>query len=274
LEQIVPGEVDDIPRSQERVGADRAQQATVDLMVAPLRRDNKAIGVMSVANRLGDVASFDEVDVKLFETLANHASVALEKDRLEETVAQLTSLEEQLKHQAYHDSLTGLPNRTLFTNRVEHSLKRRDHSENPTAVLFIDLDDFKTINDSLGHAAGDELLIKVARRLQDSLRPTDTAARLAGDEFAILLERVKDENEAAAVASRIIESFEAALSIDGKEIAINTSIGIAVSRPQLNSAGDLLRNADVAMYRAKALGKGQCALFEPSITRQCSSGCT
>src|SRR5439155_4695664 len=131
------------------------------------------MGTIMVANRMGDVSTFDEEDLKLFETLSNHASVALEKGRLEESVAKLTELEGQLKHQAFHDSLTGLANRALFSDRVEHALVHRNRlHDNSIAVLFLDVDDFKTVNDSLGHEAGDQLLIAVAERLRSCLRPS------------------------------------------------------------------------------------------------------
>ena len=136
------------------------------------------------------LASRDE-DLRLFETLANNASVALQYDRLEQAVRQLRELQEQLQHQAFHDSLTDLANRSLFINRVEDALAAAGARR--VAVLFIDIDDFKTFNDSLGHAAGDELLLAVADRLRACLRPGDTVARLGGDEFALLLDRAGGE---------------------------------------------------------------------------------
>ena len=154
-------------------------------MVAPLPGEERVIGAIMLANRFGVVRSFDHDDLRLLDTLAGNASVALQYDRLEQAVNQLSLLQEQLHHQAYHDPLTNLANRSLFTDEVKSALADR---RGELAVLFIDLDDFKTVNDSLGHSAGDELLVSVASRLRSALRPGDTVARLGGDEFAVLLE--------------------------------------------------------------------------------------
>ena len=166
-------------------------------------------------------------------------------------------LEEQLRHQALHDSLTGLANRALFSDRVQHAIERsRRAAESSLAVLFLDLDDFKTINDSLGHGAGDELLVEVGRRLEQTLRPGDTAARLGGDEFAVLLE----DTEAAApqeVAAWLLEAFESPFVVQGKQVQVHSSIGIASDTPSTTGPDELLRNADLAMYVAKQRGKGR-----------------
>lgn len=172
-------------------------------------------------------------------------------------------LEEQLRHQALHDPLTGLPNRVLFTDRVTHALARRDAGLD-TAVLFLDLDDFKTVNDSLGHAAGDEILVKVAERLLAVLRREDTACRLGGDEFAVLLEDAAPE-AAVAVAGRILAAFRPPFSVGGRELTLRGSIGVAMRHDAKGTADDLLRNADTAMYAAKAMGKDRHAVFEPGM---------
>jgi diguanylate cyclase (GGDEF)-like protein/PAS domain S-box-containing protein len=175
-------------------------------------------------------------------------------------------LEDQLAHRAFHDVLTGLPNRSLFTDRVEHALARRVREPGKIAVLFLDVDDFKTVNDSLGHAAGDELLVAIARRIDECLRGGDTAARLGGDEFAILLEDVADPAEAAGVADRVIEALRPPFDIDGKRTFTYASIGIATSSGTPGErAEELLRNADVAMYIAKRRGKGGHEFFEPDM---------
>ena len=178
-------------------------------------------------------------------------------------VSDRKELEAQLVHQAFHDGLTGLANRTLFTERVEHALARAGQGD--LAVLFIDLDDFKHVNDSLGHAAGDQLLIAAARRLQGCLRPTDTAARLGGDEFAVLLERVTDAESAAAVAGRVLDTLHQPFGLNGRTIPIKASLGVATGRPGADEADELLRNADVAMYAAKAGGKDRYELFHPDM---------
>ncbi len=181
-------------------------------------------------------------------------------------VSERKAFEEQLAHQAFHDSLTMLANRALFADRVEHALARANSEQSGLAVVFGDLDDFKTINDSLGHGAGDRVLIEVARRLAATVRPTDTAARFGGDEFAVLLERVGDDEEATEVAERILEAFSAPIQLDETEVFVRTSIGIAIVRGGKSSTpADLLRNADVAMYIAKRDGKGGYRVFEESM---------
>ena len=153
-------------------------------MLAMLPGEDRVIGTLMLANRYGVVRDFSADDLKLFETLANNASVALQYDRLEQAIERLKDLQQQLRHQAYHDSLTDLPNRALFIDSVRDAL---DEAPDELAVLFIDVDDFKTVNDTLGHAVGDELLVAVADRLRTCVRPQDEIARLGGDEFAVRL---------------------------------------------------------------------------------------
>jgi diguanylate cyclase (GGDEF)-like protein len=234
-----------------------------DALVAPLRGDRNMLGLMIVANRLGDVSTFDDDDVRLLETLARHAGVALENGRLGESLNQLTELKEQLRYQAYHDSLTGLANRALFLERVAEACAAPRRRGGPV-VLFVDLDDFKTVNDSLGHGAGDALLSAVADRLRGCLRPTDLAARLGGDEFAILLESGEVEH-ALAIGERIIGALRAPFWIDGNEVDVRASVGIAARVLPDDTPDNLLRNADVAMYTAKAGGKARVALFQPEM---------
>jgi diguanylate cyclase (GGDEF)-like protein/PAS domain S-box-containing protein len=183
-------------------------------------------------------------------------------------VSERKAFEEQLSHQAFHDAVTGLANRALFKDRVEHALERQTRASVPVSVLFMDLDDFKTINDSLGHAAGDRLLGEVGDRLKSSLRQADTAARLGGDEFAILLEDGGDGVDAAEVAVRILAALEGPFHLEGKEVFVRASIGIAsadTSSVGPEGAEELLRNADVAMYMAKEAGKGRYQVFEPAM---------
>ena len=172
---------------------------------------------------------------------------------------------EAVTHQAFHDPLTDLANRALFTDRVAAALARRGDAELTVAVLLLDLDDFKTVNDSLGHAAGDELLVAVASRLRSCVRPGDTLARLAGDEFAILLDELDDEADAVAVAKRVGKRLEAPFEIEAMEIAVRASIGISLGKDVDARPEDLMRDADVAMYEAKARGKGGYRVFEPHM---------
>jgi diguanylate cyclase (GGDEF)-like protein/PAS domain S-box-containing protein len=173
-------------------------------------------------------------------------------------------LEDRLAHQAFHDALTGLPNRALLVNRIEHALERARRSGDDVALLFLDLDDFKTINDSLGHAAGDELLVEIAARLQETLRSADTAARLGGDEFALLLEDTKGIAGATIAAERLIEAVARPIQLGSTEVLGRASIGIVFGTPG-ETAGDLLRNADVAMYRAKSAGGNRFEIFAPEM---------
>jgi diguanylate cyclase (GGDEF)-like protein/PAS domain S-box-containing protein len=182
-------------------------------------------------------------------------------------VSERLALLEQLRHQAFHDSLTGLPNRALFEDRLRRALVRLRRGGGFAAVMFVDLDDFKTVNDGLGHAAGDELLRVTARRLEETLRSQDTAARLGGDEFAVLLEDLVDEREALAIAERVRCALEPPVTVAGHRVAPSASIGVACPGA-LDSADELLRNADVAMYAAKERGKAQVALFEDAMRRQ------
>ncbi len=173
-------------------------------------------------------------------------------------------LEAQLTRQAFHDALTGLPNRALFTDRVSHALRRRGRQHRGVVVLFVDLDDFKAINDSLGHAAGDRVLQEVGERLRTTVRPGDTVARLGGDEFAFLLEDVADPRDADEVAERVASALATPLAVGGVEVALRASVGIALAQDG-DAAADLLRDADTAMYTAKARGGGAYERFVPAM---------
>jgi diguanylate cyclase (GGDEF)-like protein/PAS domain S-box-containing protein len=183
-------------------------------------------------------------------------------------ISERKSFQDELEHQAFHDTLTGLPNRALFRNRVEHALLGRRRDRLPVAILFLDVDDFKYVNDSLGHAAGDLVLGEVAHRLEDCMRPVDTAARIGGDEFAILIRDAESELQAIEIAQRLMGAVSAPIALDGRDLALATSIGIAFSDQHMVSSRDadeLLRNADAAMYMAKENGKGGYRIFEPEM---------
>jgi diguanylate cyclase (GGDEF)-like protein len=220
-------------------------------MAAPVHEDGRVIGALLLSSfRPGRVFARAEQD--MLSSFAEHASLALTDARRVDTML----------HQALHDALTGLPNRALFTDRIQHALVQGRRRGTACGVIFLDLDRFKTVNDSLGHGAGDELLVVVARRIDESLRSADTAARLGGDEFAVLLEDLAGPAEAVLVAERIAETLDAPIVVQGREVYVKASIGIAVGG---QDASELLRKADVAMYRAKTDGKGRHRVFEDSM---------
>jgi diguanylate cyclase (GGDEF)-like protein len=188
-------------------------------------------------------------------TLAAEAALALENARRVD----------ELAHMAFHDALTGLANRALLFDRLERAVARANRRGGRVGVLFMDLDNFKTINDSLGHEAGDRLLIAVAERLRTCMRAEDTAARLGGDEFTIVLEEIGEPSEALAAAERIRAAFVSPFYLNERDVYVTTSLGVAVSRPGQESADDLLRNADVALYLSKTAGKARHTLFETSM---------
>jgi diguanylate cyclase (GGDEF)-like protein/PAS domain S-box-containing protein len=185
-------------------------------------------------------------------------------------VTERVRLQAQLQHNAEHDPLTDLPNRALFTRRVQQALSGRRSTDRGTAVLFIDLDGFKAVNDTIGHQAGDELLVQAARRLHEAVRQSDTAARLGGDEFAALIlgdggrDRAARERHILELADRLRVTLSQPYVIDGNDVRVAASIGVAFAEPGLG-AGELLRNADLAMYRAKSAGKGRVELYKPQM---------
>ncbi|MGH7461559.1 MAG: sensor domain-containing protein, partial [Longimicrobiales bacterium] len=174
--------------------------------------------------------------------------------------------EQRLVHNAYHDVLTSLPNRALFLDRLERAMSRwhRDRDE-LFAVLFLDLDRFKVVNDSLGHSSGDELLVQIAGVIKRCIRDEDTVARMGGDEFAVLLDRVESETDAVLVAERLHTCLEQPLLIGGQNVFISCSVGISLPRTREEKPEELLRNADLAMYRAKADGPARHAVYAPDM---------
>lgn len=229
-------------------------------MIAPLAGEEHLIGAILLANRLGVAADFDRDELMLLDALATNTSVALQNERLEQAVAQLSVAHQELHHAASHDSLTGLVNRSSFNERVRASL-----AEDPLAValLFVDLDNFKTVNDTFGHARGDELLNTVASRLRSCVRGDDVVARLGGDEFALLV-RAPGIIDAAAisVAERIIRTCRVDVGGEGISVLVHASVGVAICHAEETDAPSLIHAADLAMYRAKTSGKGRYALYD------------
>jgi diguanylate cyclase (GGDEF)-like protein len=234
-------------RCAPELGRYLAGRGIEQALVAPVRGETRLAAVMVLGDRIGAAAPFGDEDLRLCETLASHAGLSLEFDRLE--------------RQAQSDPLTGLANRTLFMSRVEASLAR---ASGTATVLFLDLDDFKAVNDRAGHAAGDAVLVAAAGRIEASVRPDDLAARMGGDEFAVLLDDV-DDHHGEHVAGRILDLLSECVTVDGEAVWVRSSVGIASAAAGSLDAGELLHQADVAMYRAKEAGKGQVRVWCPEM---------
>ncbi|RBY94594.1 hypothetical protein DQ244_04695 [Blastococcus sp. TBT05-19] len=225
-----------------------------DAVAAALRTEDRVHGLLLVGGRIGDVTTFTSRDLALLDTFARHVATSLERGRLEENLRQVTDLKEQLRHQALHDPLTGLPNRTLFLDRVRHAVAGAARTQVFPAVLYLDLDGFKPVNDTYGHEAGDVLLRTVADRLRGCLRPSDTAARMGGDEFVILLGGPIDRLGIARVVDRIRTQLDVPVLLGEDVVAtVGASIGVALGDEGVD-ADTLVRHADVAMYAAKRSG--------------------
>ncbi len=215
----------------------------------------------TLRHRNGSLRQFEVLHTNLLEDEHVRGIVLNARD-----ISERKAFEEQLAHQAFHDPVTNLPNRALFVERVRHAIGRARREESELGVMFLDVDDFKTINDSLGHGAGDAALIDVAKRLSGSVRSSDTAARFGGDEFVVLLEDLDSVQTAVDVAERVLEDLRRPLTVSGKELALRGSIGISILDGRSSaSADDLIRDADAAMYIAKRDGKGGYRMFEPEM---------
>ena len=217
-------------------------------------------GISSIRHHTGDghladVATFSIVGLSLL-------SLMLLRTRGESARKELQA---RLAHQAFHDPLTDLANRNLLKSRLEHALARVSRKGDPMGLLFIDLDDFKKVNDTLGHDAGDALLLASAERLRSCVRATDTIARLGGDEFAVLLEEMSEPHNAVEVAARIIETLAEPVEVAGHSISMTCSVGVSLGVDGTESAEALLGDADMAMYAAKGNGKGCCEVFRPGL---------
>ena len=232
---------------------------TVSRLGEDAQREGTVRHEFRLRHRNGTWPTFEGVIRDLLGDTAVNGLVLTARD-----ISERRALADQLTHQAFHDTLTGLPNRALLTNRVAHALERAARSGSDVAVLFLDVDDFKTINDSLGHEAGDEVLVELAARLRGCMRGSDTPARLGGDEFAILLENTNGVEGAATLCERVLEAVAVPVRIGGAQVYPRASIGIAFGKPD-HSSGDLLRNADVAMYQAKRNGGSRYELYDPQM---------
>ncbi len=226
-------------------------------VAVPLLSANRPLGLVFCSHSSAP-RSWSPDERELVMQIALEGSLVVENAILR--AAEQESLS-HLEHRAFHDSLTKLPNRDLFSDRLQHAVDRMTRRQESIAVLFLDLDEFKPINDNFGHDAGDRLLIAVGRRLQSCLRPEDTIARLGGDEFTVLLEDITDVRYATRVAERIAEALKEPFKLDGDEASVTASIGIAVGTGRESAPDELVRNADQAMYEAKRAGKARHVVF-------------
>jgi diguanylate cyclase (GGDEF)-like protein len=227
-----------------------------DAIAVPLRGAAGIVGALVVADRLGDVRSFDHDDALLLETVANHASVALQNGELLG----------QLRHEALHDALTGLPNREHLQRRLTEALEEVSAGRaSGAAVMILNLDSFKQVNDSLGHQQGDLLLMDVAARLSRSVGPAGTVARLSGDEFAILIPGTAEEDHMLRLGRRILRDLEQPVALDGLEVEVGASVGVALAPRHAGEPAGLLKCADLAMSDAKACGGRVLRLYEPDL---------
>ncbi len=236
----------------------RLKAARSDVPIVVLGADgHSTLALAAVQAGAQDYLVRDEVDARSLERSIRYA---IDRKRTEV----------QLAHLAVHDHLTGLPNRSVFDDRLDHALQRRRDGQGDVAVLFIDLDGFKRLNDSFGHGAGDDVLREASVRIQAALRPHDTVARLGGDEFTVLCEGVEADHGALTIGRRIAEELARPLVIDGYEIVLRASIGVALAGRERVTAAELLRQSDDAMYRAKARGGGSPQLYAPGRARACA----
>ncbi len=228
-----------------------------------------------IVEMLRDSTTLNSVEVELEkqdgQSMWALMNLTMVGERIHATVVDISDrkrAEEQIEFHAYHDVLTNLPNRKLFADRLTHSLSRARRSGKPLAVMFVDLDHFKSINDTLGHEAGDELLLEMSRRLRANIRDDDTVARLGGDEFTIILAELRHPEDAVNVAEKLIQAIEQPLTIAGNSIEVSASIGIALFPDDGADAESLLRNADSAMYRAKESGRNTYQLCTDDMKRR------
>ena len=269
---ILPGSIGHAVGQIADAADSLATGALADLRVAMEQLAGGDLGSRGVTAEIIPVRVVTRDELGAMATSFNtmQAEIGRASTALDQARTQLQQSRDHLKDLAFHDPLTGLANRTLFSDRLTHALARLKRRDFECAVLLLDLDDFKVVNDSLGHAVGDELLVEVAGRLRAEVRPGDTAAELGGDEFAILLEDLSTPSEAMEIAHRLLVALRRPFTLRGRVVPVRASIGVAHGDSYATDADAALRNADVAMYAAKAEGKGRCEMFTHDLYARAS----
>ena len=249
-----PVVVEDLPNDTEWRARQLREAGVISTVTVMIGHPDEPLGVLSASSRTR--RSFVDTDLDFLQSLAHMLAAAIESRRAER----------RMRHDALHDALTGLPNRTLLLDRLRHALDRAARDGSRVAVLFLDLDNLKVLNDSLGHHAGDELLRAIGPRLRDVLRASDTVARFGGDEFAVVCEDVDDDEHAIRIAERLVRAFEEPFTVGGEARFGSASVGVVVTDPAVSrSADELLSDADAAMYRAKERGRGRVEVFDAGL---------
>jgi len=254
LEQLSDLSLDDeaVARREPLAGRDDMQAS----LLVPIEVDGRRVALVTLES-LGDAHAFDVESVRLADAFAAQVATLLKR----------RSLEHELEHMAYHDTLTGLPNRALFLDRLQQAVARAQRSGGRGAALFVDLDNLKVTNDALGHAVGDALLCAVAERLRNAVRAEDTVARIGGDEFTLVLQQVSDANAAGRVADKLLQALREPFELQGYEVHVSASIGVTLFPDDAIDADTLVRHGDTAMYQAKAQGKDRYRFFTPEMNR-------
>jgi diguanylate cyclase (GGDEF)-like protein/PAS domain S-box-containing protein len=249
-----PFVIEDLPNDNEWTAMPLRRHGVVSSVNVLMGRPDAPMGALSAHTRTK--RTFSATDIDFLQSVAHMLTAAIGRLRVEE----------QMRHAALHDALTGLPNRTLLLDRLRHALDRTARDGSRVALFFLDLDNLKVLNDSLGHHAGDELLCAIGPRVRGELRTSDTVARFGGDEFAIVCEDVDDELHAVTIAERLVRAFEDPFIAGGEERFGSVSVGVVVTDPAApRSAEELLSDADAAMYRAKERGRGRCEVFDAGL---------
>ena len=260
-EPLVLAEADASPDTG--LGAYMSLRSEREGVAVLLRGRDATLGLLVLSGPLNETASFADDDLELLTTLARQLTTVLEKGELQRSLSEVTRLQQQLAHQALHDPLTGLGNRSLLMDRLGHALRRSARDRRHVALLFLDLDGFKPVNDTYGHDAGDRVLQAVADRLRGRVRASDTTGRLGGDEFVVLAEGL-DEQEAARLADDLLDTLRAPIDVGTVTVAVQASIGVALAHT--GTADELLQAADAAMYTAKRRGPGKVQVAERRLS--------